>query len=129
LERAIVVEAVHDANQDCPCCRYPTLSERGGYEICVLCGWEDDGQDDPYADERWWGPNGGYSLTAARANFADSGRMFAADDDERPDEAQDAREARRILRSAYDTLRTVDEPGLRDALMLHVDHARARLHG
>jgi hypothetical protein len=30
----------------CPCCGHVTLSERGGYEICAECGWEDDGQDD-----------------------------------------------------------------------------------
>jgi hypothetical protein len=33
------------------------LSERGGYEICRLCNWEDDGQDDPHAEEVWGGPN------------------------------------------------------------------------
>lgn len=54
----------------CPCCRYLTLSERGGYDICSLCGWEDDGQDDPHADEKWGGPNGRYSLSEARSNFA-----------------------------------------------------------
>ena len=28
----------------CPCCGYKTLSEpaQGTYEICELCGWEDD---------------------------------------------------------------------------------------
>jgi hypothetical protein len=45
------------------------LSERGGYEICSLCNWEDDGQDDPHAEEVWGGPNGSYSLVQARANF------------------------------------------------------------
>lgn len=29
----------------CPCCGYPTLAEPGGYEICGLCSWEDDGFD------------------------------------------------------------------------------------
>ena len=53
----------------CPCCGYPTLHERGGYDICPLCNWEDDGQDDPHADEVWGGPNGAYSLTEARENF------------------------------------------------------------
>ena len=51
----------------CPCCKYPTLSEVGGYEICDICSWEDDGQDDPHADEGS-GPNG-ISLTEARENF------------------------------------------------------------
>ena len=30
----------------CPCCGHGTLDERGAYEICDVCGWEDDGQDD-----------------------------------------------------------------------------------
>lgn len=27
----------------CPCCDYLTLTERGQYEICEVCFWEDDG--------------------------------------------------------------------------------------
>lgn len=27
----------------CSCCEYLTLSEKGEYDICRLCGWEDDG--------------------------------------------------------------------------------------
>lgn len=53
----------------CPCCGFPTLSERSCWEICRICWWEDDGQDDPRADEVWGGPNKHYSLTAARQNF------------------------------------------------------------
>lgn len=26
----------------CPCCGRPTLDELGAYEICEVCGWEDD---------------------------------------------------------------------------------------
>jgi hypothetical protein len=53
----------------CPCCRYVTLSERGGYEICPVCFWEDDGQDDHDADVVRGGPNYSLSLTQARSNF------------------------------------------------------------
>lgn len=53
----------------CPCCGYLTLEERGGYEICELCNWEDDGQADPFADEVWGGPNHNYALSKARNNF------------------------------------------------------------
>lgn len=55
--------------ENCPCCGYPTLEERAYYEICRLCDWEDDGQDEVEADEVWGGPNGDYSITAARKNF------------------------------------------------------------
>ena len=53
----------------CPCCGYKTLGERGGYEICPVCFWEDDGQDDHDADMVRGGPNGALSLTQARANY------------------------------------------------------------
>jgi hypothetical protein len=53
----------------CPCCGCKTLGGRGVYEICPVCFWEDDGQDDPNADEVWGGPNGALSLTEARANY------------------------------------------------------------
>jgi hypothetical protein len=58
----------------CPCCGFKTLDERGGFEICPVCNWEDDGQDDHDADVVRGGPNGQLSLTAARANF----RTFGA---------------------------------------------------
>ncbi|MFS8121813.1 CPCC family cysteine-rich protein, partial [Rhizobium sp. BR 250] len=54
----------------CPCCRCLTLHERAGYEICPVCFWEDDGQDDPYADQVRGGPNADLSLTQARQNYA-----------------------------------------------------------
>ena len=53
----------------CPGCAYPTLTERGAYEICSVCGWEDDLQDDDRADEIWGGPNSHLSLTENRINI------------------------------------------------------------
>ncbi len=53
----------------CPGCSYPTLTERGGYEICNVCNWEDDNQDDKEADEVWGGPNYELSLTENRLNI------------------------------------------------------------
>jgi hypothetical protein len=54
----------------CPCCKQLTLDARGEYEICSVCHWEDDGQDDATADEVWGGPNGSLSLAQARANYS-----------------------------------------------------------
>ncbi len=57
----------------CPCCGYATLGERGGFGICDVCYWEDDGQDDRDADRVRGGPNGSLSLSRARANYQDFG--------------------------------------------------------
>ena len=34
----------------CPCCGCLTITEAGGYDICPVCRWEDDGQGDDEAD-------------------------------------------------------------------------------
>jgi Cysteine-rich CPCC len=61
----------------CPCCKYKTLDERGGYEICEVCFWEDDGQDEQDANVVRGGSNGVLSLTQARANFQNFGACEA----------------------------------------------------
>jgi hypothetical protein len=53
----------------CPCCGYLTLPERGGYDICPVCFWEDDGQDEHDADTVRGGPNSHLSLNRARKNY------------------------------------------------------------
>jgi len=53
----------------CPCCGFLTLFGRGGFEICQVCYWEDDGQDDHDAEVVRGGPNGDLSLAVARENF------------------------------------------------------------
>jgi hypothetical protein len=60
----------------CPCCGYKTLYGRGGFEICEVCYWEDDGQDEVDKDIALGGPNGDLSLSQARANF----QKFGASD-------------------------------------------------
>jgi Cysteine-rich CPCC len=52
----------------CPCCGFWALTERNAFEICPVCFWEDDGQDDWDADDTKGGPNSS-SLTEARRNF------------------------------------------------------------
>jgi hypothetical protein len=61
----------------CPCCGCKSLRERGAFEICQVCFWEDDGQDDYDADVVRGGPNGLLSLAEARANY----RRFGACDE------------------------------------------------
>lgn len=50
----------------CPSCGYPTLRDKGMFEVCSICYWEDDGQDDGDADVVRGGPNSKLSLTQSR---------------------------------------------------------------
>ncbi len=55
----------------CPCCGNYTLDERGKYEICPVCFWEDDNAKKVYgqpAPERPEGPNH-VQLSQARENY------------------------------------------------------------
>ena len=64
----------------CPCCGYATLPSRNNYEICYLCSWQDDGQDDEDSDQIYGGPNRDYSLDEARMNFRQKYIMFRPSD-------------------------------------------------
>ncbi len=67
----------------CPACGYPTLDERAAYEICMLCSWEDDGQDGRDADQVYGGPNSDYSLSEARQNFDLHGTSYRPSKEQR----------------------------------------------
>ena len=58
----------------CPCCGYRTLQERGIYEICPVCYWEDDGTQE---SAEYSGPNH-VTLAEARASFAQYGACSPA---------------------------------------------------
>lgn len=68
-----VVAPLEGGPYTCPCCGHPTLSERGRYDICRECWWEDDGQDDHDSAVVRGGPNGPVSLDAARAQYIAGG--------------------------------------------------------
>jgi hypothetical protein len=55
----------------CPCCDYFSLKQRGQYDICKVCFWEDDGLDLDKLDEIS-GPNH-MPLREARRNFVTFG--------------------------------------------------------
>jgi hypothetical protein len=61
----------------CPSCGFPTLSEKASYEICPVCDWEDDGQDDSNADEVLGGPNSDLSLTDSRLKIGKELKLLA----------------------------------------------------
>jgi hypothetical protein len=92
-----------EKREDCPCCHLPTLEERAVYDICVVCWWEDDGQDDENADVVFGGPNGEYSLTEARRNYAHHGHMRA--EGEGVSVVEDPSDARRELMEYLAALR------------------------
>jgi hypothetical protein len=58
-----LVDSLRHHRFRCPCCKYKTLSERAKYEICAVCFWEDDGQDDKRDP----------SFAKARENFEEFG--------------------------------------------------------
>jgi Cysteine-rich CPCC len=61
----------------CPCCKFKTLYGRGGFEMCPVCWWEDDGPDEHEANAVRGGPNGTLSLRQAQENF----KKFGASDE------------------------------------------------
>ena len=52
----------------CPCCDHFTLEERGMYDICPVCFWEDGGMDVDSLD-RPSSCNHGLTLRQGRDNF------------------------------------------------------------
>ena len=62
----------------CPVCGFYTLEERDSWDVCGICWWEDDGQDekefgkfnDP--NKIMGGPNANWSLTSYRRFFYES---------------------------------------------------------
>jgi uncharacterized Zn finger protein (UPF0148 family) len=77
----------------CSCCGHATLTERDGFEICPVCGWEDDRVQ--AGDPTLAGGANRVSLHEARASYARIGRADptrARPDDVRapsPDEVRD----------------------------------------
>src|SRR6056297_1967205 len=96
----------------CPCCGFGTLNERGGWDICRICWWEDDGQDNDNANDVCGGPNGKLSLTRARINFITDGLFCPSRTDLREkQESVESHDAHRhfVFDSSTQTIR---EPAL-----------------
>jgi hypothetical protein len=67
------VSTAVDVRFRCPCCGYKTLDAPGALQLCPVCWWEDDGQEDNDASEVRLTVNGQLSLNEARAHFAQFG--------------------------------------------------------
>lgn len=57
----------------CPCCGYRTLEAPSVMELCPVCWWEDDGQEDGDAEDIRLTVNGELSLLQARSHYAECG--------------------------------------------------------
>lgn len=56
----------------CHCCGFYTLSEPGAWEVCPVCGWEDDPAQ--FRDPHREGGANPYSLMQAREHFRQHGK-------------------------------------------------------
>lgn len=94
----------------CPCCGFPTLTARGYYQICPICFWEDEGQDDHDADEVA-GLNSDYSLTEARKNFKKYLTMYSPSDESHfsRETSEKKLKAKKKLLEFYDEIRANPE--------------------
>jgi len=128
-QRAVEQKAVLPQKEKrfaCPCCGYPTLCERGAYEICKLCFWEDDGQDD--ADEVLPGPNHGYSLAESRRNFERYLVMYPPEEDPRFEggDNEKTKQIKRALIAVFDKMQNEPPAEELNALWQEVDkHEKA----
>ncbi|WP_083682276.1 CPCC family cysteine-rich protein [Paenibacillus sp. FSL A5-0031] len=66
-----VVEGVQEELITCPCCEYKTLPQKGEYDICPVCFWEDDGN----TDLQYYSSPNHMSLAQARVNFTNFGAV------------------------------------------------------
>ena len=57
----------------CPCCGYRTLERPDAMALCPVCWWEDDGQEDPDAEDVHNTVNGSLSLNDARMYYTQCG--------------------------------------------------------
>lgn len=64
-----IMNKIEKSRYPCPCCRYLTFDtpERGSYDICPICFWEDDQMQFDHPDAR--GGANRVSLSEARENF------------------------------------------------------------
>ncbi|HEY2860989.1 MAG TPA: CPCC family cysteine-rich protein [Terracidiphilus sp.] len=58
-----------DTQFRCPCCGFRTLPAPESMQLCPVCWWEDDGQEDGDAEEVRLTVNGALSLCHARTHY------------------------------------------------------------
>ncbi len=83
IQKEVEVIGEQELLEPCPCCSYRTLEERGQYNICPVCFWEDDGSD---SLERY-SPANSMTLQDAKSNFLKWGVMDESFSDSKNKEA------------------------------------------
>jgi Cysteine-rich CPCC len=73
IENLGVEKLVTETLYRCPCCGYRTLAAPESLQLCPVCWWEDDGQEDADASEVRLTVNGSLSLDEARIHFRECG--------------------------------------------------------
>jgi len=94
------------------------LAGRAAFEICCLCWWEDDGQDDEDTEVVRGGPNQHYSLADARLNFDNYLVKYPPESDSRiggPD-SERIKLIKINIVSAFDGMMTSPQPDELDRL-------------
>ena len=70
IEDEIEIVGNPEKMYECSCCGYLTLSNRAEYDICRLCGWEDDGT--PTSEYEKYSSVNGCTLQEAKNKFLKS---------------------------------------------------------
>ena len=77
----------------CPCCGHRTLPDRpGAFELCPVCGWEDDGPLSDTDPTRWDGGPNGISLAEGQRRFRRYGSSTPTREWSRPPKADEERD-------------------------------------
>lgn len=118
---------LREAQADCPCCGYRTLTERHRWEICDLCDWEDECSE-PFDPDKPSGANHGFTLREAQANFVDHLNMYPLGWDDR-DDSPEVIAAKRQVIGGLQAIRDQDASGNEELWRIVTDGERQLYEG
>lgn len=100
------------------------------FDICILCGWQDDGQNDEDADRVYGGPNGSYSLTEARANFSKYLVKYSPDNETKNFSIDLSEEIaiKKHLINLFDENKLLNDKNKKEKIWLEISRTKDKLH-
>jgi len=105
----------------CDCCGFPTLSQRGRYETCALCEWEEHPWSSDHPDQES-SANSPLSLNEARQFFNTYLTKYRPNDRRGLVEFYpETREVRRLIARLYVEL--IANPGAAEGLRIAISYA------